>query len=267
MVFAATAVVPALISCGGGNATGSPVTEAATEVVATEAPTEEPPSTAIVAIPTGTSLPLTTPVSPALTGDEIAPALLEFRRLTLEYPLKLKAGAGSDVIRLTLEVDALGNITPTAEVEGNVVQGEVIEIPNLYATHNVTAEAFFDIAGLEVKPSGAILQPMKQGAKLDFHWSVGAQNVGIYHGTIWLYLNFESRSSGEKSRVPVSAQVVEIEAVDFFGFSTNIVKTSGVVGSALGLIIGFPFFDDLLKYLWGRMKGGKKKPGKSTKKK
>lgn len=199
-------------------------------------------------------------------GPEVMPAVPETRRLTLEYPLKIKAGAESDIIRLTLEVDALGNITPTANVSGHVVEGEVIEIPNLYETHNVTAEAVFDIAGLEVKPPGVTFQPLKPGERLDFFWSVSAQNVGTYRGTIWLYLNFESRSNGEKSRIPVSAQLVEIEAVDFFGFSINFVRTSGVVGSILGVIVGFPFFDDVVKYLWGRMKKESKKPVKRGKK-
>jgi hypothetical protein len=205
-------------------------------------------------------------VTPDGSGSADAlPAVPETRRLTLEYPLKIKAGAGSDVIRLTLEVDALGNITPTANVEGNVVEGEVIEFPNLYDTHNVTAEAQFDIAGLEVKPAGITYQPLKPGEKLNFYWSISAQNVGTYRGTIWLYLNFESRSSGEKSRIPVSAQVVEIEAVDLFGFSVNFVRTSGVVGSVLGVIVGFPFFEDIVKSIWGRL-FTKKKPIKPVRK-
>lgn len=208
--------------------------------------------------------------APAATHDssesaELMPVVPETRRLTLEYPLKIKAGAGSDVIRLTLEVDALGNITPTANVEGNVVEGEVIEFPNLYDTHYVTAEAQFDIAGLEVKPTGITYQPLKPGDKLDFYWSISAQNVGTYRGTIWLYLNFESISSGEKSRIPVSAQVVEIEAVDLFGFSVNFVRTSGVVGSVLGIIVGFPFFEDIVKAIWGRLFKKKKTP-KTTRK-
>lgn len=207
---------------------------------------------------------------PALTvtpgGAEALPAVPETRRLTLEYPLRIKAGAGSDVIRLTLEVDSLGNITPTANIEGNIVEGEVIEFPNLYETHNVTAEAQFDVAGLEVKPTGVMYQPLKPGEKLDFYWSISAQNVGTYRGTIWLYLNFESRSSGEKSRIPVSAQIVEIEAVDFFGFSVNFVRTSGVVGSVLGIVVGFPFFEDIVKYIWGRIFKKKKstKPARKT---
>lgn len=212
-----------------------------------------------------------TPSPPGTATPEIPeqpqqPEIPETRRLTLEFPPKIKAGAESDIVRLTLEVDDLGNITPTAQIGGNVIEGDVIEIPNLYATHNVTAEARFDVAGLEVKPSGDSFQPLKQGKSVTFLWSIRGQDVGTYRGTIWLFLNFEERSSGVQSQLPVSAQIVEIEAVDFFGFSTNFVRTSGVVGSVLGVVVGFPFFDDVVKFLWGRMTGQKKKPGKPKRK-
>lgn len=206
------------------------------------------------------------PVGTATHDSSEQPAIPETRRLTLEYPPRLKAGAESDVMVLTLEVDSLGNITPTAQFAGNVTEGEVIKVPNLYETHNITAEAQFDIAGLEVKPSGSTFQPLKQGETVIFYWSVRAQDVGKYRGTVWLHLNFEDRSTGEKNRMPVSAQIVEIEAVDFFGFSTNIVRTSGLVGSVLGIIVGFPFFDDIVKYLWGKLAKRRKKSGKSTRK-
>ena len=70
----------------------------------------------------------------------LSPAIPERRRVSLEFPPAIRAG-DSDVIRLTLEMDDLGGITPTAEVEGNVITGKTVEIPNLYETHNVTAEA------------------------------------------------------------------------------------------------------------------------------
>jgi hypothetical protein len=170
----------------------------------------------------------------------------------------MKAGVESDIILLTLEVDEFGNITPTAQTGGNVVVGEVVEIPNLYETHTITAEARFDIAGIDVQPSGPIYQPLTRGESVTFYWSVRPQETGTYRGTVWLHLNFVERSSGEESRMALSAQFVEIEAVDFFGFSVDFVRTSGVVGSVLGVIVGFPFFDDAVKYLWNRRKKRKK---------
>ena len=181
-----------------------------------------------------------------------APAILETRRLTLEFPPKMRAGVEGDIVRLTLEVDELGNITPTAQIEGNVVVGETVEIPDLYETHNVTAEARFDIAGMEVQPPEAIMEPLKRGQSATFYWSIRPQDPGKYRGTVWLHLNFTDKSTGEESRIAVSAQIVEIEAVDFFGLSVNVARTSGVVGSIVGGVVGFPFIEDILRFIFKR---------------
>lgn len=188
----------------------------------------------------------------------VPPAIPETRRLTLEFPSKMRAGVESEVVRLTLEVDDLGNITPTAQIEGNVVTGETIEIPDLYETHNVTAEARLDLAGMDVQPSEAIYEPLKKGQSATFYWSIRPQETGLYRGTVWLHLNFVDKSSGEQSRIAVSAQIIEIKAVDFFGLSVNLARTSGVVGSFIGGVIGFPFLEDIIKFLFKR-KSNKKR--------
>ena len=164
----------------------------------------------------------------------------------------MRAGVEGDIVRLTLEVDDLGNITPTAQIEGNVVVGETIEIPDLYETHNVTAEAKLDLAGMEVQPSEAVFEPLTRGQSATFYWSIRPQEVGTYRGTVWLHLNFRDKSTGEESRIAVSAQIVEIEAVDFFGLSVNLARTSGVIGSVIGGVVGFPFLEDIVKFLFKR---------------
>lgn len=180
------------------------------------------------------------------------PAIPEYRRLTLEFPPKMRAGVEGDIIRLTLEVDDLGNITPTAQIGGNIVVGETVEIPDLYETHNVIAEARFDMAGMEVKPPEAILEPLTRGRSSTFYWSIRPQETGVYRGTVWLHLNFVDKSTGEESRIAVSAQIVEIEAVDFFGLSVNLARTSGVIGSIVGGVVSFPFIEDILKFVFRR---------------
>jgi hypothetical protein len=156
------------------------------------------------------------------------------------------------VVRLTLEVDDLGNVTPTAEIGGNVVTGEVIEIPNLYESHHVIAEARFDIAGLEVRPPELISEPLTQGNSATFQWSIRPREVGVYHGTIWLYLRFVDKSNGEESRKTVSAQIVEIESVNFLGLSGAFARTTGVIGSVVGTVLGFPFLEDIVKVFFKR---------------
>ncbi len=180
------------------------------------------------------------------------PEIPETRRLTLEYPPKMRAGVESNIIRLTLEVDALGSLTPTAQVDGNVIQGETIKIPNLYETHMVTAEAQLDLAGMEVSPPGITFEPLQPGQSATFYWSIRPEDAGTYRGTVWLHLNFRDKLSGEESRIAVSAQVIEIEAVDFFGLSVNVARTSGVVGTIIGGVIGLPFLEDIVRFLFKR---------------
>jgi hypothetical protein len=70
-------------------------------------------------------------------------------------------------------------------------------------------------------------------------------------------LRFVDRSSGEESRKTVSAQLVEIEALNFFGVPVNVARSAGVVGSILGTIIGFPFFEDIVKFFFNKRQKGK----------
>jgi len=198
--------------------------------------------------------PVSAPEEPGPTPIVPSPAIPETRRLTLEFPPKMRAGVEGDIVRLTLEVDALGNITPTAQIEGNVLTGEVIEIPDLYQTHNVTAEARLDMAGMEVRPPGSILEPLKRGQSVTFFWSIRPQETGVYRGTVWLHLNFADKSTGEASRIAVSVQIIEIKAVDFFGLSVNAARTSGVIGSVVGGVLGLPFLENILKFLFRRRK-------------
>ena len=181
------------------------------------------------------------------------PAIPERRYLALEYPPRIRAG-DSDIVRLTLNMDDAGNITPTAVIEGNVVTGEVIEIPNLYETHHVVVEASFDIAGVQVSPPDLSSQTLSPGQSVMFFWSIRPAEVGTYRGTVWLFLRFVDKVSGEESRKAVSAQLVEIEAVNLFGVPARVVRTVGGVGSVVGAVVGFPFFEDIIKFLFKKRK-------------
>src|SRR5215475_13076124 len=91
-----------LTSCG-GSAQSTPPSSSPTQNVVATAPqslltTPSPEATEHVETPS-----ISTPV----------PAIPERRELTLEYPPKIRAG-DSDIVRLTLEVNEHGDITPTA---------------------------------------------------------------------------------------------------------------------------------------------------------
>ena len=234
-------LIPFLLACGAAAATPPSADEAPAEAEATQPP---PAATLLPLMPTAES-----PSLPIVNMPK--PAIPEQRRLTLEYPPRIRAG-DSDVVRLTLEVDQSGNITPTAVVEGNITTGETIEIPNLYATHHVIVEARFEVAGMQVSPPELSSQTLEPGQTVRFFWSIRPEQTGTYRGTVWVYLRFVDKVSGEESQRPISAQIVEIDAVNFFGIPANVVRVAGGAGSIIGSIIGFPFFEDIVKFLFGR---------------
>src|SRR5512141_3105383 len=89
-----------LFGCGAPAATAP----ASSSTIAAQPEASEP----LLPEPTESSAPEATPsAAPVFTAQ---PAMPERRRLTLEVPPEIRAG-DSDVVRLTLEVDDLGNIT------------------------------------------------------------------------------------------------------------------------------------------------------------
>ena len=233
-----------LSACG---AAASPPQESPTAIVSTQQifPTQPPQAVA-------TSIPATPSVAVAAQ-----PEIPERRLLTLEFPPKIRAG-DSDIVRLTLQMDKSGNITPTAVVGGNVIQGGVIEIPNLYETHHVIVESRFDIVGMQVSPPDMTHQTLSPGQTVLFYWSILPEEVGTYRGTIWLYLRFVDKVSGDESQQAISAQTVQIEAVNFLGIPARIIRVTGGVGSLVGAVVGFPFFEDIAKFVFARWKKKRK---------
>jgi hypothetical protein len=249
LYLAGLALIAASLACGAGSEPEGAAPQMTFPVDAgePEEPAEEepPPPPVLLLTPTAVS-----------EEGEPQPAIPESRRLTLEFPPVMRTG-DSTRIRLQLEVDERGSITPTAVVEGNVVSGEVVDIPNLYETHNVVAEARLDMAGMQVQPPGMVSEPLTQGQAVTFYWSVRPNESGNYEGTAWLHLRFVPKGGGEESRIPVSVQFLEIEARSFMGYlSGSMARGIGALGSVLGSVLGFPFVDDLVKWLWRRIRAG-----------
>ena len=231
---------------GGGEA---PEPTSASAPTTAAASTEESPGTQLplVILPTAT-----VPSAPDIVAPQ--PAIPEYRRLTLEYPAQIRTG-DSDVVRLTLEVDSLGNVTPTAEVQGNVVKGQTVAVPNLYDTHIVLAEARLDLAGVDIRPTDDVSEPLLPGQSVTFFWSVHPESEGTYRGTVWLFLHFIDKTTKAESQTPLAAQTIQISSTSLLGLSGSLARTAGGIGSVLGAVLGIPFADDILKWLWKRVRG------------
>ncbi len=183
-----------------------------------------------------------------------APEILENRRLTLEWPATIRAGDG-DVVRLTLEVDAAGNLVPTAETAGHKTSAQIVQIPNLFETHHVLAEARLDLAGVQVEPNDLVSQTLLPGQRVDFSWSVKPEGVGIYRGTVWFYLRFIPINGGFESQRTISAQPIEIHSVDLLGLTGAPARMVGVVGTLVGSMLGL---DNIVSWLWKQLHHQKK---------
>ncbi len=182
------------------------------------------------------------------------PAIQEARRLTLEWPPTIRVG-DSDVIRLTLEVDAQGNLTPTAQIEGHETRGETVLIPNLYDTHNVMAEARLDMAGMQVTPEGDVSEPLLPGQSVTFFWSVRPQEVGTYRGMVWVHLRFIPRAGGQELRSPLTAQLVDIQAANLLGLGGTSARWLGSLGTLAGSFISL---ENVLPWVLGLLRKKKR---------
>lgn len=250
--FIPTCLLLVLVACGfimvsQACAPGAPL---ATEAPAPEEPAPvEPPETII---PTQTSSSLASPSPPS--GVTPLPTVLptqpptipEDRLLVLEWPPKIRVG-DAEIVRLTLEMDTQGNLTPTAYVEGSQVRSEPVQIPNLYDTHDVIAQARLDLAGVEYRPNGEVSEALHPGQSVTFIWSVRPPEIGTFHGTVWMRLRFIPRTGGaEVSRV-LTAQLIEIEALNFLGLGGTAARVLGSVGVVMGSVLSL---DKLILWLW-----------------
>lgn len=196
-------------------------------------------------------LPATPEASPFPAPAGELSAINEKRLLILEWPESIRVGE-SDLLLLTLEVDQKGVLTPTVQIAGHAVSGTPVELPNLYETHNLVVETRLDMAGPDISPQGTISEALRPGQKAQFAWSIHPNETGNYRGMLWLYLNIAPKSGGEIDRRTLLARQVEIEAVNVLGLPAKVVRWTGILGTVTSTILGIPFLQDGLLWIWRR---------------
>jgi hypothetical protein len=244
IIIMALAMMSAVLACGlGASATRSPSVSLPTGVG------DEPSPPLPAMLPTAT---LVSAPQPARPTAIVQPAIHEARRLTLEWPPVIRAG-DSDVVRLTLEIDDEGQLTPTAEIGGHQTTGQTVYVPDVYSTHNVVAVARLDMAGMEVRPTESVNQPLRPGESVTFYWSLHPDDVGVYRGTVWFYLRFVPLNGDPPGQdEAISSQLIEIDVVSFFGIKAGPTRWMGVAGTFVGTVLGFPFLEEILRLVWKR---------------
>lgn len=181
-------------------------------------------------------------ILPTLAPDPTqTPTIPEYRILVLEWPQNIRIG-DSDVIRMSLETGESGKRAHATQIPGPVVQGGIAQNLNLYDTHNVLAEASLDIGGLQVAPATDIVETLRPGRAVRFYWSVRPGSLGTFRGTIWLHLHFIPIKGGTESRLPLTAQMIEIRSIHFLGLGGMSARLLGSMGTLAGSILGFDHF-------------------------
>lgn len=159
------------------------------------------------------------PLLPALG----MPSLPEARTIRLEFSPVMRAG-DSQTVELNLTAD--GDVADTS----------------LYEEYRVIAEARLELPFANVRPADVVSTALVgQGGAATFYWEVAPREQGVSRGTAWLYLRLVPKAGGEETRGAVSAQLVEIRSVSVLGRTGSQARAVGVVGSLVGLWLGFPF--------------------------
>jgi hypothetical protein len=162
------------------------------------------------------------------------------RQITLLFPPKIRTG-DTGIVRLTL--DDQDNLLPTPQSAGIAAGDNTTLSSNFDDTQKVVAEARFDIPGMNVRPSELISASISGGQSAVFYWTLRPDIVGEWRGTIWVYLRTVDKATGQERRETVSAQMVEIKAVDLFGLSAKQARLVGIAGSVIGLALSLLFFE------------------------
>ena len=191
------------------------------------------------------------PPADVIPEPVVASRFPERRLLTLVKPRRIWVG-DSDVVRIVLEVDEGGNITPTAFFEENEIQVQTVEIMNLYDTHIIRAEARLEMAGVEVVPAGSIERRLNPGETVEFSWSVVPDQTGTYRGNVWVFLRYIPKEEGEILEKTLFSQLIEFQSVNLLGMGGSSARWLGAVGSLITSLLGL---DDIFKWLRRGRKG------------
>ena len=168
------------------------------------------------------------PTQPAAPQRSAVP---ETRSLSIDYSPAIRVDE-TDQVRLTVEMDK-----------------QAVDIPSVYDTHDVLAEARLEMGGIQVRPPDTVSEPLLPRQSVTLFWSVNPNEAGRFKGTLWFYLRFIPKNGGPESRQTISAQEIEIEATTFFGLQTEAARWLGMVGVFVSSLVDLPILIDALKRL------------------
>jgi hypothetical protein len=158
--------------------------------------------------------------------------------VAIEYPSRTRVG-DEEIIRLVFGPEGADELA---------LNGGISRRASIFDSHTVIAEAVVDLAGVEVRPPGALSGPLLPGKAVGFRWTVRPPESGTYRGTVWLFLVFADKETGRQSRRALLAISISMEVGELLGLDGGTARWAGGAGSVIGVVLAFPFLEDGLKY-------------------
>ncbi len=146
-------------------------------------------------------------------------------------------------------MDENGQVTVTPQMPGHTSQGQGVEIPDVYDTHNVVAVARLDMAGLEAWRD-EISQPLRPGKPVTFNWSIRGSEAGTYRGVVWLWLEFVPKEGGESERLTLLSRPIQVDVVTILGLPGWLARSLSGVGLMVSTVLGYSFVQKWLEKRW-----------------
>ena len=163
-------------------------------------------------------------------------SIMEDRLLVLESPTRIRTGDSDQVILSLLAADDRKQAS-SAEFEGHAQINQTTNLQDVYDTHNIVVEARLDLAGMEFTPGGEIAEPLRPNVPVKFIWSVKPEEPGAYRGTIWVHLRFIPLDGGDPTRQALTAQIIDVDAVNLLGLGGKSARVIGALGVVVGVIL------------------------------
>lgn len=164
-------------------------------------------------------------------GEKDPKTILETRKLILTWPESVRSGE---------VVQAEAAFLPIESGDANGLNsGASAMWADVFETYHVLVEGRLELPGLVFSPDGQISQALQANEPVKFIWNLRAEQATVYKGTLWVYLRFISKATGQELKQVLTAQLLDFKCVDFLGLDYLSTRLIGSLGLAIGLVLSF----------------------------
>jgi hypothetical protein len=153
------------------------------------------------------------------------PAILENRRVRLEWPKSMRIGEDGLIL---LNFEDVSEDRPTTNQQPGLADA--------YTSYSVMAEANFEVAGMRFEPADVTRISMPPGQPVIVKWKIVADDEGSYYGVVWLSLRFLPLDGSTPIQVPIYVKDIRMQGTSFLGMNGSLTRIFGGVGMLVSLV-------------------------------